>query len=188
MMKSDITAGIAKNLRPLFVPDFTADHILDVNFSKLYSLGIRHILIDLDLTLKKKMSRKLEPKVNDFLIHNFKKYKFESISIASNNILNLERYSVPLQAHLFQPFWRGIRFIRKPNQAFYERILKEIRADPKKCVMIGDKLHGDVFGANRMGMMSVLVKPNGKDYWFDKILLTRMREHRTIESFKPTEH
>ncbi|MDQ5886398.1 MAG: putative phosphatase [Patescibacteria group bacterium] len=187
-MKSDITAGIAKNLRPLFVPDFTAEHVLDIDFKKLHALGIRHILVDLDLTLRKKMSRKLEPKVNKFLIDNFKKYNFESISIASNNILNLERYSVPLQAYLFQPFWRGIRLIRKPNSAFYERILNELRADPKTCVMIGDKLHADVFGGNRAGMLTILVKPNGSDYWFDKILLTRIREHRTIESFKPTKH
>lgn len=47
-MKSDITAGITKDLRPLFVPDFTAEHILDIDFQVLHKLGIRHILVDLD--------------------------------------------------------------------------------------------------------------------------------------------
>ena len=100
-------------------------------------------------------------------------------------MLNLDRYGIPLQAHIFQPFWRGLRLIRKPNQAFYSRILTELRADPKKCVMIGDKLRADVYGGNRAGMFTILVKPNGSDYWYDRILFTRMREHRTIDSFKP---
>jgi predicted HAD superfamily phosphohydrolase YqeG len=100
-------------------------------------------------------------------------------------MLNLNRYGVPLQAHIFQPFWRGLRLIRKPNQAFYERILTELRADPKKCVMVGDKLRADVYGGNKAGMYTILVKPNGNDYWYDRVLFTRMREHRTIDSFKP---
>lgn len=187
-MKSDITSGIAKNLRPLFVPDFTAEHILDIDFNVLHKLGVQHILVDLDLTLRKKWSRKLEPKVNQFLIDNFKKYNFKSISIASNNMLNLKPYGIPLQAHIFQPYWRALWLVRKPNHMFYERILSELRADPKQCVMIGDKLHGDIFGGNRAGMYTILVKPNGSDYWYDRILFTRMREHRTIDSFKPTKH
>jgi predicted HAD superfamily phosphohydrolase YqeG len=46
--------------------------------------------------------------------------------------------------------------------------------------MIGDKLRGDVYGGNVSGLFTVLVKPNGHDYWYDRILFTRLRERRLM--------
>jgi len=183
-MKSDITGGLLKDKRPLFIPDFTAQGVLDVDFKALKTLGVKHILIDLDLTLRKKMTRKLDAEVVIYLLEAVKKYNFESLNIASNNMLNLGSYSTPISANVFQPYWHGIRLIRKPNIKFFNRILEKLSAKPPECVMIGDKLRADVFGGNRAGMTTILVSPNGKDYWYDQLLFTRSRERRTIGGWK----
>jgi uncharacterized protein len=184
-MNSDLSAKIPKNKRPLFMPDYIASSILEVDFKVLKALGVKHVLLDLDLTLRKKMTRQLEPQVNDYLINSVKDQGFASISIASNNMLDLRRYGVPLSAQIFQPYWVGIRLIRKPNLAFYQKILDRLQAKPSECVMIGDKLRADVYGGNRAGMYTVLVHPKGSDYWYDRILFTRMRERRSLAELLP---
>ncbi|MCA9329745.1 HAD hydrolase-like protein [Candidatus Saccharibacteria bacterium] len=182
-MKPLYLAGIPKKKRPLFVPDFTADSILDVNFKVLKKQGIKHLLIDLDLTIRKKMSRKLEPSVINYLNNVMQTYNFKSLNIASNNMLDLSGYGNSIHAKVFQPFWNRFWIIRKPNKFFYQRILKTLNASPSECVMIGDKLRGDVYGGNVSKLTTVWVKPRGRDYWYDKILLTRLREKHTIDRY-----
>ena len=99
-------------------------------------------------------------------------------------MLNLRAYSKPLDANLFQPFWVGLHLIRKPSERFYGRILTTLGAKASETVMIGDKLRGDVYGGNVAGMLTVMVKPKGADYWYDKILFTRMRERRILEQLE----
>lgn len=182
-MKPSFLASIPKNKRPTFVPDFTADNILDVDFKALKKLGVKHLLIDLDLTLRKKMTRKLEPATIAFLTDTMKLYKFESVNIASNNMLDLSGYASSIQAKVFQPYWKGSWIVRKPNKQFFGRILDTLGAKPSECVMIGDKLRGDVYGGNVSGLFTVLVKPRGSDYWYDRILFTRFRERRLMQRF-----
>lgn len=184
-MKPFYLASIPKSKRPFFIPDFTANNILDVDFKALKKLGVKHLLIDLDLTLRQKMSRKLEPAIVAFLTDTMKIYDFKTLSIASNNMLNLRGYSTPIKATIFQPFWHRWLLVRKPNRLFFERITTRLKARPAECVMIGDKLHGDVYGGNKAGMYTVQVKPKGHDYWYDRILFTRMRERRRLGRYLP---
>ncbi len=163
-----------------YLPDFVADGILEVDFELLRSIGIKHLLMDLDQTLRQAYSRKLDTEVVDFFATLAQKKTFQSINIVSNNNRNLSRYAEPLQARIFQPFWHGLHMIRKPNPMFYARVLEELGADPKTTVMIGDKVRLDVAGANRLGIYTVLVKRRGRDYWFDYLFLARWREYRTL--------
>lgn len=187
-MKPFYLQTIPKDKRPLFVPDFTADSVLDIDFKALKKLGVKHLLIDLDLTLRKKMTRKLEPATIKFLMDIMKHHGFSSLNIASNNMLNLTGYGASLKARVFQPFWHRWWIVRKPNKLFFQKILTALQADPAECVMIGDKLRGDVYGGNTSGLFTVLVKPNGFDYWYDRILFTRRRERRVMKRYlEPSE-
>lgn len=126
------------------------------------------------------MTRKLEPAIIEYLTITMKKHGFSSLNIASNNMLDLSGYGNSIKAKVFQPFWKRLVLIRKPHRLFFDRITKTLGADPKECVMIGDKLRGDVFGGNQAGMYTVHVKPKGQDYWYDLILFTRYRERRSL--------
>lgn len=170
-------------MRPAFAPDYFADGVLDVDFAKLKNLGIKHIVIDLDLTLKRKLQWQLEKEIVAYLKGAMKKHGFKSISIATNNMLNVERYGRALDANIFQPFWGGKWLIRKPNKHYFEKIFRYLKAKPNECVIIGDKLKSDIYGGNMNGMLTVLVKAKGQDYWYDLIMFTRLREDRLLSRY-----
>lgn len=166
---------------PSFLPDFTATNVDDIDFKQLEKLGVEHLLFDLDQTLRRPYSRKLPLAVITLLNEVHSSNQFKSLCLVSNNQRNLKRYSEPINARVFQPFRKGLRLIRKPNPLFFDYVLKELKTTPEKTVMIGDRLHADVFGGNRMGMFTVYVKKRGAiDYWFDWLLLTRLREKRAL--------
>lgn len=163
-----------------YLPDFIADGIAGVDFERLKAIGIKHLLLDLDQTLRRAYSRGLDQKVIALFAELRRNHTFESITIVSNNNRNLSRYSTPIGARVFQPFWENKRLIRKPNAKFYQRVLDELRIRPEETVMIGDKVRLDVGGANRLGMYTVLVRRMGIDYWFDHLMLARWREHHSL--------
>lgn len=168
---------IKKIPSPSFLPDFTATNVDDIDFKQLEKLGVKHLLFDLDQTLRRPYSRKLPASVVTLLSEVHRSKQFKTLNLVSNNQRNLRRYSEPIDARVFQPFRKGWRLIRKPNPLFFEHVLKELGTKPEETVMIGDRLHADVLGGNRMGMFTIYVKKHGPiDYWFDWLLLTRLRE------------
>lgn len=173
---------IKKIASPSFLPDFTATRVSDIDFKQLEKLGIKHLLFDLDQTLRSPYSRKLKESVVTLLNEVNSSKQFKTLNLVSNNQRNLLRYSEPIGANVFQPFRKGWRFIRKPNPLFFEHVLRQLDAKPEECVMIGDRLHADVLGGNHMGMFTIYVRKHGPiDYWFDWLLLTRLREKRRLK-------
>lgn len=162
-----------------YLPDFTASSVADIDFTLLKQLGIKHLLFDLDQTLRSPYTRRLHPTVIQLLNEVNVSRQFESLNLVSNNQRNLTRYSEPINAHVFQPYRKGWRLIRKPNPLFFEHVLDSLDTEPSETVMIGDRLHADVLGGNRAGMYTIYMKKRGAiDYWFDWLLLTRMRDKR----------
>lgn len=178
----------AKEASPSYLPDFTATTVNGIDFKTLKKLGIKHLLFDLDQTLRSPYTRKLHPSVVKLLSEVSTSKQFKTLCLVSNNQRNLKRYSEPINAHVFQPYRKGWKLIRKPNPLFFEHVLKELGARPDEAVMIGDRLHADVLGGNRAGMYTIYVKKRGPiDYWFDWLLLTRLRDKRRFED-AVTEH
>lgn len=182
-MKALGYAATAPNI-PLspYIPDFFADSITDVDFGLLHKIGLRHVFLDVDQTLRRAYSSSLEAEVIDFFVDLKKKNWFESITLVSNNNFNLSHYSEPLGAVVFQPFWSKRRMVRKPNPEFYEHVLKQLDIKPGQTVMIGDKVKFDIAGAKRVGLYTVLVNPRGRDYWYDLLLLSRFRDRRSLKA------
>lgn len=167
------------------LPDFVASGILDVDFAQLKQLGIRHLLIDLDLTLRRVGSRHIEQEIMDALSQLQRDHLFQTISLMTNNYW-AKRYADTLGIRAFTAYWENHRPIRKPNIKFFQRAMKSLQARPAQTVMIGDKVHADIIGANNAGLYTVLVNPRGKDYWFDTLLLTRWREQRLLKRARQT--
>lgn len=165
-----------------YVPDFTAVSVSDIDFAELKKLGVKHLLFDLDQTLRSPYTRRLHPSIVTLLNEVNHSKQFKTLCLVSNNQRNLSRYSEPINARVFQPFRKGWRIIRKPNPLFFEYVLRELKAEPAETVMIGDRLHADVLGGNRMGIYTIYVKKRGAiDYWFDWLLLTRLRDNRRFK-------
>jgi len=48
--------------------------------------------------------------------------------------------------------------LTKPDPRYYEAIVRKIGVDPKKCIMVGDRIDKDVIPAHQLGMKAVLVR------------------------------
>jgi HAD superfamily phosphatase (TIGR01668 family) len=161
-----------------YLPDFIADDIMAVDFAELKRIGVTHIMLDLDQTIRRAYSKNLEDEVIKTFQMLKKKRMFSMIIIASNNSRNLTKFAAPIEARVFQPFWTNGKLIRKPNPIFFSRIMQELGIKPIQAAMIGDKLRADIIGGNKAGIRTVLIKPRGYDYWYDQLLFSRLRERR----------
>lgn len=171
-----------KHAAPKYLPDFTVDTILEIDFEFLRGIGVKHILFDLDLTLRKAHASEIEADIISYLVSQHNEGMFKTLNLATNNLHDVTAFSGPLNAQVFQPFMHKGRPVRKPSQRFFQRIIDALGAEPHEIVMIGDKVQFDVGGGNRMGMYTILVKPQGKDLLHDRLLFVRLREKRLLKA------
>lgn len=151
------------------MPDFFADSILDIDFAALRKLGVRYLVLDVDHTLAAYRAIELSPPVVAFLRQLRARRLIDRLYIASNSRRDLQPIARSIGAEIVRPG----RLQRKPSRAFYRKLLRTIGCRPAEAVMVGDKLINDVWGGNRAGMYTVLVKPIGPDILIDRILLRR---------------
>ncbi|MGZ6005121.1 MAG: HAD-IA family hydrolase [Candidatus Saccharimonadales bacterium] len=177
-------AKTRKHHLPAYLPDFIAESVLDIDFARLKKIGITHLLIDLDQTIKHKRADEIEQEFVQYLYEARADFGVKEIFIVTNNRRNLQKFSDLLGAKIFQPYKVKGRTVRKPSRQFFESILKSAKIKPHKAVMIGDKLAFDTVGANRAGIYTIYVNPLGQDYWYDRLLLTRRRDKRKLRSAK----
>jgi len=138
-------------LRRPFIPTWFAASIFKIDYQGLKSSGLMFLLYDLDNTL---VARD-DGRVSDELKALFTQLKSEGfkIIIISNNWGERVRSfgagaGVPVLGRAAKPFgWA------------YKRAMAKIGARPNQTVAIGDQLFTDIFGANRLGLKTVLVTP-----------------------------
>jgi len=65
---------------------------------------------------------------------------------------------------------------RKPTRKYYESLSALLGVKSQQIAMVGDKLLQDIYGANRVGMVSILVEPVGPEAWYDAAILRRFRQ------------
>jgi hypothetical protein len=151
----------------LLRPDETAASIFAVDYQRLYATGKRAILFDLDRTLGGHRPSRLEPEVFT-LLEDLTEMGFR-IGILTNR--RLRGGSKSLFGHC-TPSVKGDPVIDalarryplrhtagKPGKRGFLALLAELDVPKERAVMIGDRILTDVFGANRLGIYSIRIKP-----------------------------
>lgn len=163
---------------PLFVPDFMAKSIADIDFGMLKNRGVKYVAFDADSTLVPYRSKEIELESSDYLKIQLK--MFEDYCIASNRVTNdLHVIAKALDTQVIRATW----FTRKPAKAFFEKVISHFDAKPHEIAMIGDKLVADIYGANRMGFVSVWLEKLGRDSIQDRVFRTRQIEARMMRKY-----
>ncbi|MFQ6116900.1 MAG: YqeG family HAD IIIA-type phosphatase [Candidatus Bipolaricaulia bacterium] len=134
------------------LPDEQLNSIFELDPQRLKELGKRGIIFDLDNTLGRRGARELEEQVLK-LLSRLEEEGF-SIGILSNSegaererlLAKLDGYPVYLNA-------------QKPRRRGFRWILQEMGLRPEEVAMVGDTLFTDVWGAKRLGIYSILVRP-----------------------------
>ena len=143
---------VARCLQPGFI---VAGPITAIDPGMLWSQGIRGLLLDVDRTLTPRDQLILPETVRHWIEQVRPRFK---LHLLSNNPSRRRILWVARQLNL--PYCLAAR---KPSRRSLRQALKTINLPPSQVAMVGDRIFTDVLAGNRMGMMSLLVKPIAPD-------------------------
>ena len=159
----------------LFKQELQVKDIYSIDYKKLISYGIKCILFDLDNTLVPSFKKKPTRKLKDF-IERLKDMGFKVVIFSNSNKKRLQPFKNVLEVDCSYSS-------RKPFQKKFKKVLKEYKYNQSEVAMIGDQIVTDIYGGNKMGIFTVLVKPiNKKELFFTKI--NRILENKIIRKLE----
>ena len=149
-----------------FIPTIYKETVFDVDYNKLYEAGIRLILTDLDNTLVSYKDSEANEKLLNWI--NDRKLQGFEIIIVSNNGSETRVKDFAAKLDILY-----VAKAHKPLKGGFKKALKlaSRKYDSNEIMAMGDQLMTDVFAANRMNYISVLVKAIDRktEKWTTKI-------------------
>ena len=161
-------------------PNYRVKDIKAIDFKALSKEGILYAAVDIDGTLVEVGS--LKEAVTDYVDHLVKAKKsgyIKKIIIATNRLPFISKSAK--QWFKVDGLISGSILVRKPSKKYYQKLLDSLGAKPEQVVMIGDRLWQDIYGANRLGIWTILVDDLGREPWYDRIILHRWRQNRLLK-------
>ncbi|NLJ96139.1 MAG: YqeG family HAD IIIA-type phosphatase [Clostridiales bacterium] len=134
----------------IFYPKRIADSAYVIDYKKLYKEGYRGIIFDIDNTLVEHGADASPRAIS--LIAKIKELGFDVCLISNNKEERVSRFNREIKV-------KTIHNAKKPAKKNFIKATKLMGTTIENTVFIGDQLFTDVFGANRIGMMSYFVKP-----------------------------
>jgi hypothetical protein len=157
-----------------FYPKRIADSAYAINYQSLYKEGYRGIIFDIDNTLVEHGADADQRAID--LIASLKKIGFKICLISNNKEERVSRFNREIQVHY-------IHNAQKPARKNFIRATKLMGTGIDNTVFVGDQLFTDVWGANRVGMLTYFVKPIGPKEEI-QIVLKRKLERIVLKQYR----
>ncbi|MDO8064236.1 YqeG family HAD IIIA-type phosphatase [Candidatus Phytoplasma bonamiae] len=126
-----------------------------IEMRKINSKIETQIIYPYDNTLIEPFQKTLDTKIYNLLMNISKKFQIIILSNASQRKLK----------KILEPNWDYIYlnvFRKKPSSWGFKKVLDLTQTKTQEIVMIGDQLATDIKGANKLNIISILVKPLNK--------------------------
>ena len=133
-----------------FYPDEYLDSTYLIDFEEKYRQGYRGIIFDIDNTLVPHGLPADERAVA--LFKRLRDTGYQVTMLSNNKEPRVKMFCDAVDA----PY---IYKAGKPNPAKYRQAMKDMGTDEKNTLFVGDDIFTDVWGANKAGIHSILVKP-----------------------------
>lgn len=133
-----------------FYPEEYVDSSYTIDYETLYEKGIRGIIYDIDNTLVEHGKPATERAVR--LFEKLRAIGFDTCLISNNKEPRVKPFAEAV----------GSKYVydaHKPSRTNYIKAMELMGTDTGNTYFIGDQLFTDVYGANRAGIPSILVKP-----------------------------
>ena len=162
-----------------FIPDIYQKNIYDIDYHKLKKRLIKCLLFDLDNTLVPVKTDTPTKKVKE--LFHFLETDFKVIIISNSNRKRLipfkEGLNVDVAASAHKPFKKK-----------YLKIMATYKFKEHEIAAIGDQLLTDIYGANKIGITSILISPIGEyekfgtkiNRFFEKFLYRRLKRKNIL--------
>lgn len=122
-------------------------------YERLYEKGFRGIIFDIDNTLVEHGAPANDKAIA--LVDKLRRMGFSVCFLSNNDKPRVSEFCKPMDAvYIYKA--------GKPKYKGYEAAMKLIGTTKVQTVSIGDQIFTDMWGANRAGIYTVLVKPVGK--------------------------
>ena len=126
------------------------DSSYSIDYEQLYRSGIRGLIYDIDNTLVEHGMPATERAIK--LFEQLRSIGFDTCLISNNKEPRVKPFAVAV----------GSKYVydaHKPSRKNYIRAMELMGTDTGNTYFIGDQIFTDVYGANRAGIPSILVKP-----------------------------
>lgn len=157
-----------------FYPDAICESTYAIDFEKLYEEGIRGILFDIDNTLVEHGADADARSIA--LFQRLKEIGFETCLLSNNKEPRVLRFNQQIQTHY-------IYNAHKPGKKNYKRAMEKMGTELSNTIFVGDQLFTDVYGAKRIGMRNILVRPIAKHEEI-QIVLKRYLENIVLKQYE----
>ncbi len=133
-----------------FYPKEYLNSTYEIDFEGMYDRGYRGIIFDIDNTLVPHGAPADERAVALFV--RLRKIGYQVIMISNNKEPRVKMFCDAVEA----PY---IYKAGKPNPRNYRAAMDRMGTNADNTLFVGDQIFTDVWGANRAGIYSILVKP-----------------------------
>ncbi len=148
-----------------FYPDMYIDSAYNIDYKGLYEKGYRGIIFDVDNTLVEH-GAPVTPGAKK-LFEQLRSIGYDTCIISNNKEYRVK----PLADEVNSKY---VSKADKPSPRNYIKAMEYMHTDKDNTFFVGDQLFTDVWGANRAGIMSILVKPIAKHEEIQIILKRRL--------------
>lgn len=160
-----------------FYPYAYVDSVFDIDYEKLYGLGYRGIVFDIDNTLVHHGDAST-PKV-DKLFEKIHSIGLKTLLLSNNSEERIQSFI----RNIDTPY---IYDAKKPETDGYYEAVKLLGFGKNEIIFVGDQIFTDILGANRCGFANILVKfiradknaPIGKRRHAENIILKFYRRNK----------
>lgn len=134
----------------MFFPDRYVASTYVIDFEKLYEEGIRGLIFDIDNTLVPHGAPADVRAVK--LFERLKNIGYQCCLISNNQEPRVKMFNEKIQVDY-------VYNAHKPSKKNYKKAMEIMGTDTGNTLFVGDQLFTDVWGAKRVGIRNILVKP-----------------------------
>lgn len=158
-----------------FYPREYLDSAYIIDFEKMYEMGYRGVIFDIDNTLVPHGEPADERSI--FFFRYLKKIGFKSVLLSNNKEPRVKMFFDDVEADHY------IYKAGKPGVKNYQKAMELMGTDTGNTLFVGDQIFTDVYGANLAGIYSILVKPMHPNEEI-QIVLKRYLEKIVLRSYE----
>jgi uncharacterized protein len=158
-----------------FLPSLFIKKVQDIELGFLEGRNIKGLILDIDNTLVPSYIKEADDAVVEW-IENVKKRGFKVCIVSNASKSRVIEFNKRLR--LF-----AIHRATKPGTRSFKKAMKIMELGSKEIAVVGDQIFTDIYGGNRIGMYTILVKPiHEAESFFVK--LKRYPERYILKKYK----
>ena len=132
-----------------FYPNEYVNSVEDIDFDMYYKQGIRGVIFDIDNTLVPHGHPATDKSIEFF--EKLRKIGLDTCLISNNQEPRVEPFAYAVKS-------KYIFDAHKPSKKNYIKAMKIMGTNEETTLFLGDQIFTDVWGANRVGIKSIMVE------------------------------